>query len=66
LRNPFNIGVAEEKEDFCDRTAEKERFSKQLPNSRQNPSTIRGISNAMTFRWAAHKEHWRRCVREIW
>ena len=35
MRNPFNIGVAEEKEDFCDRSAEKEELMRYARNAQK-------------------------------
>ncbi|MCG6533307.1 MAG: hypothetical protein L7F78_01155 [Syntrophales bacterium LBB04] len=35
MRNPFNIGVAEEKDDFCDRTAEKEDLLRYARNAQK-------------------------------
>jgi len=35
LRNPFYIGVAEEKEDFCDRITEKEELLQYARNGQK-------------------------------
>jgi hypothetical protein len=35
LRNPFNIGVAQEKDDFCNRITEKEELLKYARNAQK-------------------------------